>query len=72
VSCYSAQPVQKLATTPEMLSVTRHSQKMMFWALARVSFCAAKSLAVTIKQNLMVYLQHYFSAPTKNSYNHFI
>jgi hypothetical protein len=32
VSCHSAQPVQKLAATPEMLN----------GAFARVSFCAAK------------------------------
>jgi hypothetical protein len=44
VSCHSAQLVQKLAATPKMLSVTRRSQKnkMMFWALARVSFSADK------------------------------
>jgi hypothetical protein len=27
VSCHSAQPVQKLAATPEMLNVSRRSQK---------------------------------------------
>jgi hypothetical protein len=66
VSCHSAQPVQKLAATPEMLNVTKVQTlaKMMLWALARVSFCAAKIVSSNNKKKFMVYLQNYFNCST--------
>jgi hypothetical protein len=34
---------------------------MMFWALARLSFSAAKIVSCNNKNNVMVYLQNYFN-----------
>jgi hypothetical protein len=36
----------------------------MFWALARVSFRAAKIISCNKKKKFMVYLRHYFNCST--------
>jgi hypothetical protein len=38
--------------------------KMMFWALAGVTFSAAKIVSCNKKKNFIVYLRHYFNCST--------
>jgi hypothetical protein len=60
-----AQPVQKLAATPEMLNITRRSQKKLCFGLwLGLVLVLPKLLAVTIKNNFMVYIQNYFNWST--------
>jgi hypothetical protein len=57
VSCHSSQPVQKLANTPvSVLRARTLATKMMFRALARVSFSASKIVNNTFKITSIVLL----------------